>query len=1179
MTRLLVRRLMLGSAAMLLPLAAGAEEEKSLLRNGGFGEVTQVAGVAKDGGKHGSWTLKRGPHAPAHWKLSGHFGGELTVLSDGAPEGKRFLRIQAGDERQAHILQLCPEVKSAGYYRASIQYRGGPVLIKAYEYGGKGGSPLIETMATGNPTDLDGEWSRIECFYYPLGAAKVAIVAAVAEGRVADIDDFRLWQVQSEEAPLASDAASLAGGWLNVKDFGASGSKFETMAETTPGSNAVVLNDAGDFEAGQWVSVSKCNVRYDRASLYGPKSPYRGRVPLGDAVEIRGYDGSQGSWFIYILEIESADPHTFRWSDDLVLGFKWQATRVAVTWDWQKLSNGIEVKFNKRDLQPGHMIAFDARDQLVTKIEKVEGNKLILCDKANRSVKRATVRHNDSMALQTAIAVAIKQKRNVLVPNGHYRLTEGIDVRHANIRIEGESGVSTVMDITEGRGAIFGLRRGEEVTIRNFRMIGHTNLAERPGSFKTSSGYRYWACALKSCQAVKIYATERVLVENVHASRMSSEAFYCQGPSRSGKNVPHAYTKSLTFLRCSATDCAANAFNNNDTSENTCVLYCRIDGVGWYAYEGPGKFVKCIGNYVRNSGGGFVIGNYEARSEHLHQLGCGQAVIRGNVLEGTFTTRTGVDVTRGARQVTIANNLFVNFNGTAIRAADTQVHTGYPARNIVITGNIVDMTHNGEIPRARTGIEVYSSDVSVANNQIYVRGSVDPRVSGIWIKDPAVNITVHDNLVRNCAYGIRTSRVRARVEEVIDPVTFLQKGLPMGWRTSHRYRGWGLAWTTGDKASGMSILDSYDPESMRFRLTKPRDIKVGDGFEVFPPHSANWNIHDNTITGCAQPVVLDSYGSNTSLFRNNIITRGTAKDVKQAVQVSGRFNLIGNHICGFDEKDSAALTLSPYPAGRTYRNLVLRNIFERCSTVVKEAGKGLWDGTMKSGNVFINCGDVPDSTSAGSAEQKITPVAIAPPKKPELRAPRLKAPTTIDGDVSEWPWKDNARVAILERGPMGDPISSPKGYACAAYDDGNFYLAMRFELPKRAKIKAHAGFDRGDGIEVSFQNADPKHATPIFLLWGSAGGRHEGSTAMGASAEQAEALRKATVYAAKRTPAGWTCEWRIPFGAMGLKAANAKTLLLNMGLSCTANGAWAVWAPTGGRVCDVDLAGELRLVP
>ena len=83
----------------------------------------------------------------------------------------------------------------------------------------------------------------------------------------------------------------------------------------------------------------------------------------------------------------------------------------------------------------------------------------------------------------------------------------------------------------------------------------------------------------------------------------------------------------------------------------------------------------------------------------------------------------------------------------------------------------------------------------------------------------------------------------------------------------------------------------------------------------------------------------------------------------------------------------------------------------------------------------------------------------------------------------------------------------------------------------------------------------------------------------GAPEEQAEALQRGAAYAAGRIPSGWSCEWRIPFDAMGLKAADVKTLQLNLALSCTANGAWSVWVPTGGRACDVDLAGILILRP
>jgi hypothetical protein len=57
---------------------------------------------------------------------------------------------------------------------------------------------------------------------------------------------------------------------VNVRDFGASGSKFETTAATTAGSKQVTVAKIGDFKVGQGVIVSRCNVRYTHSSLWGP---------------------------------------------------------------------------------------------------------------------------------------------------------------------------------------------------------------------------------------------------------------------------------------------------------------------------------------------------------------------------------------------------------------------------------------------------------------------------------------------------------------------------------------------------------------------------------------------------------------------------------------------------------------------------------------------------------------------------------------------------------------------------------------------------------------------------------------------------------------------------------------------------------------------------------------------
>ncbi|MBI5686930.1 MAG: hypothetical protein HZC54_17820 [Verrucomicrobia bacterium] len=710
--------------------------------------------------------------------------------------------------------------------------------------------------------------------------------------------------------PLVCAAASWGGAApddantrLNVRDCGASGSAFETTAATTAGSNQITVKDVGDFKAGQGVMVSRCNIRYVNPTLWGPGEPYIG-ASKDTGLEIRGYDGGAGSWIVFLLEIDSAGP-TFRWSDDLARS--WKATKTPVSNDWQPLGGGVEVRFSRRDWKPGHMISFSARDQLVSVIEKIEGNVLTLRAAANRTANDAVVKHCDSMALQAAIDRAVREKKNVFIPVGRYRLASGLFVRNAGaIVIEGQSSVDTILDITDGQGACLALDHGTEVTVRNLQLVGHTGLAEQPGAFKTSSGFSFWACTLKSCSGASINATERVLFENVHARRMASECFISYGPYRRGAEEPKHYTKSATFLRCSVTDCAANAFNNCDFAENTSVLHCRIDGAGWHAYEGSGRFIRFIGNYVRNAGP-VTIGDIPhtlPRLDHYHDLGIGQAIVRDNVFEGIGRCG-GVTVIYGTAQVVVANNLFINYNGNAIHASSATVHNNYPSGHITLSGNIIDLTHSGEKPASRIGINVSASDTLVHDNQIYVRGACDPKVTGLQLRDGALNLNVHDNLIRNCGRGIATQRLFGTITETADSRTFRQTGLPLEWRTSHLYRNWNVVWLKANKPAGQSEMDGYDATALQFKLKEPRDMKVGDRFEVFPP-SANWNIHDNTITGCSQPVALTSYGSDTSFFRDNLIERGGVTNAAQAIIVTGRFKLTGNHIAGFDEKSAHA---------------------------------------------------------------------------------------------------------------------------------------------------------------------------------------------------------------------------------------------------------------------------------
>jgi hypothetical protein len=72
--------------------------------------------------------------------------------------------------------------------------------------------------------------------------------------------------------------------------------------------------------------------------------------------------------------------------------------------------------------------------------------------------------------------------------------------------------------------------------------------------------------AQDSAPSVEMRTNERMLIENVYASCMASECFYAWGTTRQSTSEPKQYQKSLTYLRCSVTDCASNAFNQGETT-------------------------------------------------------------------------------------------------------------------------------------------------------------------------------------------------------------------------------------------------------------------------------------------------------------------------------------------------------------------------------------------------------------------------------------------------------------------------------------------------------------------------------------------------------------------------------------------------------------------------------------
>ena len=762
-------------------------------------------------------------------------------------------------------------------------------------------------------------------------------------------------------------------GWLNARELGASGSELQTTVSTTAGSRQIVVADVEDFEPGQDVILTDCNPHWVQEQIWGPRGVVGWYKDLEGRAQIRGYDGSQGEWLVLILDVPAGQGSSFRWSDDI--GRTWRDP-APMGPGWQPLRDGLEVRFHEHDWEAGYTVVFSGRSHLATTIETIDGTSMTLSDATPRATSQAILRHRDDDALQAVIDRAVRERKNVFVPVGHYRLEHGLSVKAAEgITIEGASGESTVLDISLGEGSCMTLEGGIEVNVRNFRIVGHSGFDARDqcGNIRVQGASYFWGFAANPCNAVHVRGTQRVLIENCHGRRMSAECFYSGGPSRSGAAEPEAYTKAITYLRCSVVDSGRNAFNNNDYAENTSVLHCRIQDVGGCTWEGASRFVEFSGNYVRNAGT-VAMGNIGSRAEHLEELGSGQHVVADNTFEsGVCYGGCAVRAAAGATQVVIRNNLFVNYNTSAVEMTCQTGSRHLPAANTTTIGNVFDLTCVEGEPLERHAILVSASDAIVADNQIYVRGACDPTATGICIREPAQNVIAHDNLVRGCGTGIRTERVQARVGEVIDAKTFLRgvtpRELPLVPRRSHRYRNWCIVWLRDDEPAGSSVIDAsvidssvidaFDPETLQFTLREPRETTTDELFEVFAPRGSNWHIHHNTVTGCLHPLVLDAYGGPTNVVADNMISRGEVDTVQAAVDLRGCFRLVGNHLTDFDEPQGVALALHADRAGRESAGPYLRNIFENCAIPVGDGGLAIWDAAKTGENLFLGCGQVP----------------------------------------------------------------------------------------------------------------------------------------------------------------------------------------------------------------------------
>jgi hypothetical protein len=205
---------------------------------------------------------------------------------------------------------------------------------------------------------------------------------------------------------------------------------------------------------------------------------------------------------------------------------------------------------------------------------------------------------------------------------------------------------------------------------------------------------------------------------------------------------------------------------------------------------------------------------------------------------------------------------------------------------------------------------------------------------------------------------------------------------------------------------------------------------------------------------------------------------------------------------------------------------------------------------------------------ASPADKFRQPVA----DRPFFRATRLASAPAVDGDLKEW----SGRVIELKQSLEGAVCEEGVALAWVGTDADALYLAMRIPVrdPKALRTAGHL-WGATDGVEIALQDSDATPPGPILSLHGWADGHFCAPDQAGAPDALTRRLTEKVTYRSTVGTNAWTCEWRIPFDACGLKPATVATLACNLTARNADENAWRTWKIASGATYDLHNGGTL----
>lgn len=250
---------------------------------------------------------------------------------------------------------------------------------------------------------------------------------------------------------------------------------------------------------------------------------------------------------------------------------------------------------------------------------------------------------------------------------------------------------------------------------------------------------------------------------------------------------------------------------------------------------------------------------------------------------------------------------------------------------------------------------------------------------------------------------------------------------------------------------------------------------------------------------------------------------------------------------------------------------------ERAPITIDEAGLGVPPRVGPHGPIF------PAATNR-PCDRPAERYAIEPGDKPSTAATQFSSAAaggpsvTIDGALSEWKTRGITLSSSLEGGSMTEHT----GTCWFGQDNEALYVGARVPTGTALGKPAleHRWHD-DDALEIAVQDRYASPAGHIFTFRGWSDGHFECPAVAELPADKAAKLTLQIVYKAVQETDGksWTCEWRIPFAALGIVPEHTPLLAANATLHAASSDLWRSWRLKGGDTYDLFHNGGIVRLP